>query len=93
MFRSKREKAFFAETQKFFPATAIYNAFRHNLINPSKILPEQKKNRSSGRARSANLQWSEDTAIYRGIQEFTPVAKYLPVFKILTLRIILTASV
>ena len=43
MFRSKREKAFFAETQKFFPATAIYNAFRHNLINPSKILPEQKK--------------------------------------------------
>jgi len=23
-----REKAFFADTQKFFPATAIYNAFR-----------------------------------------------------------------
>jgi len=30
MFRRIREKAFFADTQKFFPATAIYNAFRDN---------------------------------------------------------------
>jgi len=35
MFRRRRENAFFAETQKFFPATAIYNAFCHNLIFPS----------------------------------------------------------
>jgi len=27
MFLRMRKKAFFADTQKFFPATAIYNAF------------------------------------------------------------------
>ena len=32
MFRRIREKAFFAETQKFFPATAIYNAFHAQLL-------------------------------------------------------------
>jgi len=48
MFRRRREKAFFAETQKFFPATAIYNAFCNNLIIPflftsATVIPSYKK--------------------------------------------------